>query len=319
MIPEPQWKIEGKSKPLTITLDWSALTREDSWLRDWFSRANECDAGKAAKPSALEMCEKQEQAKAPLFTKDEVEDLLDSSSLMRRAYLVARRAHAGQTYSTGKGATSSVPYIVHLGAVTKLVEGDNDAVAVAWLHDVLEDTSVTFHDLMAWGFPALIRTAVWRLTHREWPGTYLDYIQKIKASHNDLAIKVKIADLKVNLSSPGCTESLKQYVKALNIFGVDIKKVEQGWAFGQACPSNRPQDKGQGEYIQRLKDENRGLGDRVKELEDFLRPMAEKELCDDFHKKLPCSLTNAVAHCTVHSNHREFIRSARVLLYGMLG
>ncbi len=47
----------------------------------------------------------------------------------------AQRAHGSQSYGTG-------PYVVHLDEVAALVEDDPTLQAVAYLHDVLEDTAV---------------------------------------------------------------------------------------------------------------------------------------------------------------------------------
>lgn len=71
---------------------------------------------------------------------------------------VARQAHAGQIDKNGD------IYIGHPERVAARVEGDGPK-AVAWLHDVLEDTYLDEHDLMHAGFPTEIVNAVVALTH----------------------------------------------------------------------------------------------------------------------------------------------------------
>lgn len=56
------------------------------------------------------------------------------------AQSIAAAAHKGQVDKAGK------PYIEHPAHVAASVQGDA-AKAVAWLHDVVEDTPLTFADL----------------------------------------------------------------------------------------------------------------------------------------------------------------------------
>ncbi len=56
------------------------------------------------------------------------------------AQSIAAAAHKGQVDKAGK------PYIEHPAHVAANVQGDA-AKAVAWLHDVVEDTPLTFADL----------------------------------------------------------------------------------------------------------------------------------------------------------------------------
>ena len=67
-----------------------------------------------------------------------------------------------------------------------------DEVCVALLHDTVEDTDITFEDLINEGFNDNIISALKLLTHND-DTPYMDYIYKIKA--NPLARKVKLADL----------------------------------------------------------------------------------------------------------------------------
>lgn len=101
---------------------------------------------------------------------------------------IARRAHEGQLDKAG------APYIEHPAHVAATVEGD-EAKAVAWLHDVVEDTAYTFSDLEAEGINGTVIDALRLLTHSKGV-PYLDYVRTIK--QNPLATKVKLADLAHN-------------------------------------------------------------------------------------------------------------------------
>ena len=88
-----------------------------------------------------------------------------------------------------------------------------DEVIVALLHDVVEDTSVSF-EMLESDFSSNIIDALKLLTHDE-DIPYMDYIKNIKS--NDIARKVKLADLRHNSDKtrlPKITdEDLKRYEK----------------------------------------------------------------------------------------------------------
>ncbi len=104
------------------------------------------------------------------------------------ARAIAEKAHADQVDKAGE------PYIGHPAHVAASVEGDK-AKAVAWLHDVVEDTSTTFDDLRAAGVDDEVLVALELLTHDK-SAPYMEYVAAIKK--NDLARTVKLADLAHN-------------------------------------------------------------------------------------------------------------------------
>ncbi|MBQ5659061.1 MAG: GTP pyrophosphokinase [Peptococcaceae bacterium] len=106
-----------------------------------------------------------------------------------QAFMVARDAHKDQVDKAGKS------YLNHPTFVAGMMDTDEEK-AVAWLHDVVEDTEWTLERLTANGFPPQVVEAVGVLTH-DANVSYGDYIARIK--ENPLARKVKIADLKHNL------------------------------------------------------------------------------------------------------------------------
>ena len=104
---------------------------------------------------------------------------------------IARQAHEGQIDKAGK------PYILHPQYVADHV-GTPTLKAIAWLHDVVEDTPLTLDDLRGAGVPERVVTAVDALTRR--PGDdYMAYVSR--AGSDDLARQVKLADLAHNMDT----------------------------------------------------------------------------------------------------------------------
>jgi (p)ppGpp synthase/HD superfamily hydrolase len=107
---------------------------------------------------------------------------------IERALQVAARAHEGQRDKEG------LPYILHPLRVMANVTGEA-AQIVAVLHDVVEDTSVTFDELAAMGFGADVMDALRLVTHEK-STPYADYV--IAAKANPVARQVKLSDLRDN-------------------------------------------------------------------------------------------------------------------------
>lgn len=111
-------------------------------------------------------------------------------NIVDKALEIAIKAHKGQRDLAG------VDYIEHPKAVANLVNSDEEK-AVAYLHDVLEDTYITEKDLLQMGIPNNIVLAVKVLT-KEKNEPYTKYIERVK--ENKLASTVKIADLQHNMN-----------------------------------------------------------------------------------------------------------------------
>jgi (p)ppGpp synthase/HD superfamily hydrolase len=122
---------------------------------------------------------------------------------------LAEKAHSGQYRRDGK-----TPYIEHIYAVEKRVSHlGNDYRAVAIAHDLLEDTDITSYDLLKEGVPEHIVAAVSLLT--KYVGmTYKKYLVEVKA--NELARRVKIADMLSNLADDPTDNQIKKYAKGLD-------------------------------------------------------------------------------------------------------
>lgn len=105
-------------------------------------------------------------------------------SFDEKSYEVQYEAHHGQTDRSG------TPYIFHPFHVAEQMD-DELSVCTALLHDVIEDTEITFEDL-AGEFPEEVVEALRCLT-RDKNMNYFDYIRKLRK--NPIAKKVKQADL----------------------------------------------------------------------------------------------------------------------------
>ena len=110
------------------------------------------------------------------------------TKLTKTAMRIAFDAHKDQVDKTG------LPYIFHPFHLAEQMT-DEVTTCVALLHDVIEDTTVTFDDLAEKGFPAEVLDALRLLTHD--PAVpYMDYVAEIKK--NPVATTVKLADLRHN-------------------------------------------------------------------------------------------------------------------------
>ena len=109
---------------------------------------------------------------------------------------IAMIAHEGQVDKAGK------PYIDHVARVVEMIrpwirsfylKDRHEALAAAWLHDVVEDTDVDVMQI-AHAFPGLVAVTVDVLTRREGE-VYADYILRIARSTTLAAQIIKRADL----------------------------------------------------------------------------------------------------------------------------
>lgn len=108
------------------------------------------------------------------------------------ALLLAVKAHKGQKDLEGN------PEILH--PIKVGLTGNNRAEMIAgFLHDVVEDSSYTLDDLRALGVDDNILEALQLLTHDKQAMSYDDYVDRIIASGNALAINVKYHDLCHNI------------------------------------------------------------------------------------------------------------------------
>lgn len=112
--------------------------------------------------------------------------------MLSKAIDIATEAFAGRRDDNGH------PYIDHALRVMDKMDTETEKIA-AVLHDVVEESEVSLHELQAMGFPREVVEAVGMLTKRS-DMTYFDYIDDIHCS--ELASKVKIAEIEDNQDLP---------------------------------------------------------------------------------------------------------------------
>ncbi len=134
--------------------------------------------------------------------------------ILERALALAAQAHEGQTDKAGE------PYILHPIRVMLNVRTDEERT-VALLHDVVEDTRITFQDLRREGFSEAVIEAVRALTKYE--GESREAAAQ-RAVANPIARNVKLADVSDNMDLsriPHPTEAdfsrLKEYERVKEI------------------------------------------------------------------------------------------------------
>lgn len=106
----------------------------------------------------------------------------------------AAEAHKGATDKYGR------PYILHVLRVmveTGEMGGDDDALMVALLHDVIEDTDTTLDDLRDRGYSDAVITAVDAISRRDGED-YQAFVRR--AAADPIAWRVKKADLLDNMN-----------------------------------------------------------------------------------------------------------------------
>ena len=143
---------------------------------------------------------------------------MKKGELLGKVLLLATNAHAGQFDKGGR------PYILHpLKVMHYLKTDDEELQCVALLHDVVEDTKTSWHDLEAIGCTERVIAAVKALT--KMPGqTYDEYKQGVFA--NEDAMRVKLCDLRHNTDIrrlKGVTQKDVERITKYNEFFLEIQ------------------------------------------------------------------------------------------------
>lgn len=128
-------------------------------------------------------------------------------TVLERAFRVAAMAHHGQ-----KRKASELPYIAHPACVTLVLARagflDEEVLAAAVLHDVLEDTDLT-QEQLAPDFPARVLEIVVGASEtkmdttgvrRPWADRKSDHVNDIRSASHDV-VAVVLADKLHNLAS----------------------------------------------------------------------------------------------------------------------
>lgn len=132
------------------------------------------------------------------------------------AVIFATKAHAGQTRKF-----SGEPFVLHPLRVAQAIERNpivsDEVTLAAVLHDVVEDTPATLHDLREAGFSQYVVDMVDALSRR--PGeTYTQFIERVRR-FNGGAAWIKLADIRDNLRTlpPEYKSLRKRYLKAIKV------------------------------------------------------------------------------------------------------
>lgn len=130
------------------------------------------------------------------------------------------KAHKGQIDKVGLPVVLHPLHVGYMGDTT-------EEVCVGFLHDTLEDTSLTSEDLTTAGVPQSIVNAVEILTHDKVNYSYEEYIERIIQSGDRTAIKVKWYDLHHNYErslkygfskqNEKCRKAIERMSSALNL------------------------------------------------------------------------------------------------------
>lgn len=107
-----------------------------------------------------------------------------------KAMFIAAREHLGVRDKGGHA------YILHpMRIAMRLRTNDEELMSIAILHDVIEDSKLTFEDLKTEGFSDRVINALKLLTHQKGV-SYDDYIDNMRGNRD--ALRVKREDLRDN-------------------------------------------------------------------------------------------------------------------------
>jgi (p)ppGpp synthase/HD superfamily hydrolase len=146
-------------------------------------------------------------------------------NMIVRAQAIATEAHAGAKDKAGQ------PYIDHPAAVADKVVlyGNQDLIAAAWLHDVVEDTGWTIQALLGAGFSVETVRLVDAVTRMEGEKYLEEFIPRV-INAGPWAIRLKLADLWHN-THPTRAASLKpslaeRYTRAIAMLETALEHAE---------------------------------------------------------------------------------------------
>lgn len=135
-----------------------------------------------------------------------MDNTIDDATLLALCASIAYEAHQGQYRRDG-----ITPYIEHPKAVAARLKGTWEK-CVGLLHDVVEDTDVTFDDLKGMGVPESIVDGVIYITKREGESLQEYYVG---VKRNPLSLAVKIEDMIHNLTDNPAEKQVLKYARGL--------------------------------------------------------------------------------------------------------
>ena len=128
------------------------------------------------------------------FTEEEYQKVRETDNLIYKSLEIVTKLFNDKCDKGG------FPYVVHLLKVYSGVSEDIEKVC-ALLHDVVEDTLVTYDDLSLVGYPNDV-IEILRILTKLKGEDYRDYIERIIKSENIHAMHIKLSDLRHNME-PG--------------------------------------------------------------------------------------------------------------------
>lgn len=139
--------------------------------------------------------------------------------MLANMLLIATNAHAGQFDKGGK------PYILHpLKVMHYLKTEDEELQCIALGHDLIEDTDVTYSELIGAGMSARVIEGIRALTKVRGE-SYLEYKQRVLQNRD--AMLVKLCDLRHNTDIrrlKGITDKDVARIAKYHEFWVEIQR-----------------------------------------------------------------------------------------------
>ena len=138
---------------------------------------------------------------------------ISGQGTLEHAIEIAARTHAGQVDKGG------APYILHpLRVMLRVAPGAQQIVAV--LHDVVEDSDVTFEDLEREGFAAEVISGLRSVT-KVAGESYEDFVAR--AARDPVGKAVKLADLMENSDLSRIAEPSQKDLERVEKYGRAIR------------------------------------------------------------------------------------------------
>ena len=127
------------------------------------------------------------------FSEEEIKRIKENNDLIYKSLEIVTKLFNDQVDKGG------MPYVIHL---LKVYSGVSDYLekVCALLHDVVEDTDITYDDLRSVGYNEEVIEILTILTKVKGED-YRDYISRIINSNNRHAMNIKLADLRHNMDS----------------------------------------------------------------------------------------------------------------------
>lgn len=144
---------------------------------------------------------------------------MNASKMLAQAIALSATAHQDQFDKAGR------PYFLHCSKVMYYLRSDDDELmAIAVLHDIVEDTAVTYADLRAAGMSDRIIAGVQSMTKQRGQ-TADEYLAQVLA--NPDAVRVKMADLRHNSDIRRLKGVTEKDIKRVEKYNFMYEKLKQ--------------------------------------------------------------------------------------------